>query len=405
MAAIERRERFRPDRIGWLLIILICWQALAALVSSIHLDRSLIFLLWQAKYLLVFLLVRNLQLTEKLAGQIKAAVLLAIGLQAGLAMAQQVTDGILGLVVLGEQDPSRLFFVKSDMRVSGTLGATNAFAGYMATLLVFALPYLFRRQKLHWYALHAAGVIALIFTFSRAGWLSFIVGGGLVIIAMIRAGIVRPSRLLAMCVLGLVVVGSGVVTYFDEVQIRFQDREALRSAEGRLTQFGEFWPVVEAYPVFGIGPGVTEYFGAWNDNARYVRQSLGGLSLSNQPHSSQLQYWIESGTPAFVLWMLLFLAVYRTALSRPSRIGTSPDLGLLRIGAAGAAAAIMTDATFGTEINSYQISLVFWIFLALARNSTQERITDSTLAGVERLGVSQQQLRTWDPQFPWTPRR
>jgi O-antigen ligase len=133
------------------------------------------------------------------------------------------------------------------------------------------------------------------------------------------------------------------------------------------------WPAIEKHPVFGIGPGVTEYFGAWNDNNRYIRDKLPGIRLGNQPHNSQLQMWIESGTPAFIIFVLMLLMILRGALVKPEINRESRQVLHLRIGAAAAAAAAMIDASFGPEINSHQISLAFWMFLGISRNRSQVR--------------------------------
>ncbi|MDJ0928063.1 MAG: O-antigen ligase family protein [Gammaproteobacteria bacterium] len=370
IGAIERGEKFRADGIGWLLVILIAWLAITSIFSA-HQSRSIVFLTWQLKYLGVYLLLRNADISEKLAKRFVLVALGAIAIQAAIAFAQSIV-GNLGLVVLGEQDPDRLRFVKGALRVSGTLGATNGFAGYLSMLLVFALPFLFRRRNPVWYVIHGFGVIALLVTYSRAGWLSFVVGSAVVAFGLLRVGIIRPSRIISLGLLGAAIVGIGVAVYFDRVQDRFQDQDAIQSAEGRLLQFSMFWPIIEDYPIFGIGPGVTEYFGAWNDNEKYVRQELPDVRMTNQPHSSQLQYWIETGTPGFLLFIALFVAVFRSALARPRSRRDRPELSFLRIGAAAAAAAAMTHASFGTEINSHQISLIFWMFLAMARNDRLE---------------------------------
>src|SRR5690606_9637514 len=108
-----------------------------------------------------------------------------VAVQAGLALAQQATGGSLGLAVFGEPS-ERLHYVLGGLRMSGTLGATNAFAGYMAMLLVFCTPFMFQRQKLPFYLVFSLGLITLILALSRAGWLSFFLGGLVVMFALFR---------------------------------------------------------------------------------------------------------------------------------------------------------------------------------------------------------------------------
>ena len=383
VAAIERRESFLPDLVGWLLFGLIVWQTVAAISFSAHLHRSLIFILWQVKYLLVYLLVRNFPLSEKLAQQIEKAIFIVLSIQGVLATAQLITGNTLGLVVFGEQDPSSLFYVKDSLRVSGTIGATNAFAGYLAMLLTFTLPFLFRWKGTFRYACYGIGFASLLFALSRAAWLSFMVGGVLVVIGVLRAGLMKPTRVMAIGLVGTTFIAVGALLYFDRIQERFEDKAAVDSAMGRFYQYEQVWPIIERYPVFGIGAGVTEYFGAWNDNKKYVHKELPDVKLRNQPHSSQLQYWIESGTPGFIIFILIFGMVFITAFKKRDD-GNNINKSLLQIGAGAAAVTAMVHASFGTEINNHQMSIVFWIFFALARNWTKQSLPRFYLTHKER---------------------
>lgn len=374
MAALERQEHVRLDIVGWLLFGLIVWQALATLSSSAHLHGSFIFLLCEVKCFIVYLLVQNVTLTEKLAQQIKMAIFLVLLLQGGLAIAQLIIGKPLGLTVFGEQDLSRLFYVKGGLRVSGTLGVTNALAGYMATLLVFALPFLFLWQGVFRYTCYGVGFVALLLPLSRAGWLSFMVGGSLAVFALLRVRVIKPTRVMVIGVIGVLIIGMGAVLYLDRIQDRFEDEDAINSAKGRFDQFEEAWPVIERYPIFGIGVGVTEYYGMWHDNGRYVRNKLPDVKLGNQPHNSQLQYWIESGTPGVVLFVGIIFMTLVTSLQRRKESEIASELSFMRIGAGAAAVATMVHASFGTEINNHQIMMAFWILFALARNRTHQSI-------------------------------
>jgi hypothetical protein len=376
-AAIERKEALWPDKVGWALILLVVWEAISASIFSAHFDRSVVFVLWQLKYLLLYLLVRNLEIDESFAGKVRVTIMAVIAVQALIAVGQYFRGGTLGLLVFGEQDPSRLFFVKEGLRVSGTLGATNAFGGYMSMMLVAALPFLFRYGGGAAPVAFGLGSIALLLSLSRAGWLSFLIGASSVLLALMRARVVNFGRA-ALVVIAANMLVAGVVAYnFDKVRERFENRDAVASAQGRFYQFYQTWPVIERYPVFGIGPGVTEFFGAWNDDAKYVSRAIPDVRLGNQPHSSQLQYWVESGTPGFLLFMTIFFMTIATGLSRPAVLPEAPQSTLMRIGAAGAAISVMVSASLGPEIGNVQISSMFWIFLALARNDRNKHRHES----------------------------
>jgi O-antigen ligase len=242
----------------------------------------------------------------------------------------------------------------------------------MATLLVFALPFLFLWQGVFRYVCYGVGFVALLLPLSRAGWLSFMVGGGVVVGALLRAKIVKPTRVMLIGVIGILIIGTGAVLYLDRIQDRFEDKEAMNSAKGRFDQFEEAWPVIERYPIFGIGAGVTQYYGKWDDNGSYLRKKLPDVKLGNQPHNSQLQYWMENGAPGVVLFTGIIFMTLVTALQRPKESQVASELLLTRIGAGAAAVAAMVHASFGTEINNHQIMMAFWILFALARNRTTQ---------------------------------
>lgn len=195
----------------------------------------------------------------------------------------------------------------------------------------------------------------------------------MVALVMGRAGVIRFTRLMGVALVGAAIISIGIATYYQSVQARFDDRAAVTSAMGRITQFAAMWPVIEKHYVGGIGPGVTQYFGAWNQDARYLRQELPDIWMSNQPHNSLLQVWIEAGTPAFMMFFMLFLMAMKMALSRPAHGAETQQILHLCIGASAAAATAMIDALFGTEFNSHQIAIPLWFFLGLARNRNYGR--------------------------------
>src|SRR5690606_32473130 len=81
IGALERGERMRLDAVGWLLLLLIGWGGIATIAGSAHVPRSLMFLLWQLKCLGLYVLVLNMQLTEKLSTQIKTAIMIVVAIQ------------------------------------------------------------------------------------------------------------------------------------------------------------------------------------------------------------------------------------------------------------------------------------------------------------------------------------
>jgi O-antigen ligase len=368
-AALERRGRWWPDAVGWLFILFIGWIAVATFYS-VHVQQSLVFLLWQIKYLFLYLFVRQVRMDESLLSWLLYAVVAILVMQCVVSLAQVWTGHWLGLEILGERNVDSLknYLVKGSLRVCGTLGATNAFGAYMAALIILLLPFMTMRFN----AAHVAGALlglaAVIVCLSRAAWLSLLIGSLAVILAMLRAGLISVSRVVLLGIVALVALGAGIGVYYDKIVDRFQDRQAISSAEGRLAQIAEAWKVIEKYQATGIGPGVTQFFGRWRQDSHFVRDKLPGVSMMNQVHSSQLQIWIETGLTGFVLFLAIIFSTFGSIV-RPSTPGSGEprSLMLLRIGSACATFAIMIDASFGMELNHPQLFTLFWILFALSR--------------------------------------
>jgi O-antigen ligase len=369
MVAIERRIRFRLDAVGWVFFILLVWFAFTTF-NSVHPQRSLIFLISQFKYLLIYCLALNAAPHERFSGRLATVVSVVLIFQALLGVVQTLKGGPLGLHILGEFSGENLqnLLVAGSLRAGGTIGGSNGYAGYLAMLLVFLFPFLLRRRSFLRDGGFAIGMMALILALSRAGWLSFMIGVFCVVFMMLRLRLVRLSRLLIFSVVGCLVLAVCISAYYDKIMHRFQDRNAIQAATGRITQIVDALKVIEKHPITGIGPGIAEFFGRWNNNLKYIKKSLPGVHMANMVHSGQLQIAIESGIPGLALFLLL-TALLVSAVFRKVRIDPDDDtLALVRIGGTCAAVAVMVHISFGTEFNNQQLFVGFWTLLGFARS-------------------------------------
>lgn len=378
--AIERREHWHFDTLAWLFLVLIVWVGVAT-ANSVHVDRSLIYLSWQIKFFIIYLIFLNVPLNENIAKYVVFAVLLAVGFQSLLALIQFAHGGVLGLSILGEPTGDSLHFVKGTLRVFGTLGTVNALAGYLAMLLVLLVPFVFVRKDVLLYGVFGLGSVALLLSFSRAGWLSLFLGGFIVVVLLARMKRIRFSRLIFIGIFASALMGILIIMFMDRIVDRFEGRQAVSSAESRIVFVAQAWEVINKYPIFGIGPGVTEYFGSWNSNKKYVKKALPGVHLDNQVHNGHIQIWMEAGTLGFIIWMIIIAIVVVSPFRRSVQGDGKNTVSLLQIGAAVAAFAAIVHSSFGTEINNYRIMLLFWALLALSRNhnlqqNAQHKIED-----------------------------
>jgi O-antigen ligase len=366
--AVERKEKWRFDGLGWLFVLFIIWEVVATYKSA-HLDRSLVHTHWFIKYLLVYIVALNMPFTEMIIKKIPFTVTVILAIQALIGLLQYLNGGVLGLSILGEASGNSLFFVEESLRISGTAGGTNSYSGYMAMLLVFLTPYILVKKKIYYYSIFLLGCVALLLSFSRAGWLSFFVGINLTILLLLYNKVIRFSRILMFIIFMSAIMPVLLYAYKDQIMNRFTSEEAINSAETRIEFSNQAFEVINNYPVFGIGPGITQYFGRWNDHQKYVKDALPNVHLDNQVHNGHLQMWMEGGAPAFIIWIAIILYI---AFTINKSIGTDDGdkqlVSLLKIGAGAAAISILLHVSFGTEINHYRIMSLFWFFLGLNRN-------------------------------------
>ncbi len=166
LVAFERQLKVRLDTMGWLFIMWIGWLVVVSYFST-HLHRSIIFAVWQIKYFVLYALALNITMLVSFIRRIEKTILAVILIQTAIGIAQLLHGGGLGLDILGESfNTAKMseYIVKGALRIGGTIGATNAFAGYMAMLLVFLLPFVVIRRSLLSYLGFGMGIIALIFS-------------------------------------------------------------------------------------------------------------------------------------------------------------------------------------------------------------------------------------------------
>jgi O-antigen ligase len=365
--AVERKEKWSFDGLARLFVVFIIWE-IAATLNSAHFDRSLVHTHWLIKYLLIYLIALNMPFAEKINNKIPLAVTIILVMQALLGMLQYVRGDVLGLSILGEASGASLNFVGESLRISGTAGGTNSYAGYMAMLLVFLAPFMVVQKKIFYYGVFSLGCVALLLSFSRAGWLSLIVGVNIVLILLLYNKLIRFTRILMFAIFISAVIAGLMYAYTDQIMERFTSDEAISSAKTRIIYSDQAFEAISDYPIFGIGPGVTQYFGRWNDFQEYVRNELPSINLDNQVHNGHLQIWMEGGVPAFILWSAIILYAVFSLNKTTGNYKNNQVVSLLKIGSGAAAIAVLLHISFGTEINNYRIMAVFWFLLGLNRN-------------------------------------
>lgn len=146
-----------------------------------------------------------------------------------------------------EADPSWAF-----MRVGGSVGSPNFAAAYLSILLASAASVMFasvgRAQK--WLAIGVLGLggVALIFTFSRGGWLATALDMALIcLLCWRRRGLSLKTPIVLILILGMLSLPLQSV-----ISARlFEDDKG--SAESRVPLMKLAFRIIEDNPVLGVG--------------------------------------------------------------------------------------------------------------------------------------------------------
>jgi putative inorganic carbon (HCO3(-)) transporter len=213
---------------------------------------------------------------------------------------------IIGLRILGHSISIARIKAGIDAggRVSGTLGSPNTAASYLSLLLAPALGAMLtpleRRYK--WLAALAFGLgsVALALTFSRGGWLAFILSVTLLCLSAFIRGWLSP-RVLLTAVVAVVLL---FLLFRGPILARLYGDD-LGAASSRVTMARQALRVIEANPLLGVG---ANNYATWYEQhpaPEIDRERL--LTV----HNKYLLVWAETGAVGLVAFLGFLLAVIR----------------------------------------------------------------------------------------------
>ncbi len=197
------------------------------------------------------------------------------------------------------------------LRAYGGMDHPNIFGGILVFVLLFSAFALVRKKIINsqiqvWGVLllffsYFFALAALFFTFSRAAWLAYFIGLGVLLVSVIRkeerwvAG-----RLVALILFSVVLFTTAFLPYRELVLTRLSadTRLEIISLTERQDYLTEAAVIIKKNPLFGAGTG---------NYIRIVEEARGVDDYRNQPvHNTFLLMFAESGVFAF-LFLILFL--------------------------------------------------------------------------------------------------
>lgn len=345
------------------------------------------------RFVLVFFIVVYLRPDRGYISKLTAAVFLVVLFEALLGIIQAIIGEPLDLLLLPSETRTFGEMVltagvaqtwESGTRVFATLGRYDRLGTFLAFFLILAaaMVYEFRkknrdRQSPFW--LFAAGLPALILTYSRSSWFGFLLGFLFISLWIKKDKRVLIASLSLVAVLLCYLAYSGlVVRYLVETPQqtaveRFFESFSYERWRGEYYGLGRlYWmvqtvtTVVPASPLFGFGPG--QYGGgavaALNNTRVYEQLGLpfGVYGTDGYIDNSWFSLWGETGTLglAFYLWMYLALFTYSLRVYRRSR--NDPFLRALSLGFAAAMIAVALNAFLATFLETRTLAFYLWLY-------------------------------------------
>jgi O-antigen ligase len=206
-------------------------------------------------------------------------------------------------------------------------------------------------------------VLGVILTFSRAGFLGLATIGIMYFVKLVRRP--GPDRSWAIVILLLVILSLPLLpsSYVDRIAtVTDIKADPTGSAQERWRDTFAAIRFVMAHPISGAGIGM---------DMLALNQMRG--QLWKQVHNVYLQYAVDLGIPGLLLFLLLFVGVYRAARSSGQRAASMPAIGDLFLLAEGVQVSL---TVFAVEAFFHPVAYQFYFYyiagLALGTRSATD---------------------------------
>lgn len=276
-----------------------------------------------------------------------------------------------------------------DLRVTGSfslLGA-NEFAAFCITVALVCLALLFVvKERPGWRMALLAGlgctVFSIVYTYSRAGYISL--GVGVALLFLLWRGRMKLAVPLLLVGMALpTVLPQSVFDRFDTITLEKGKRD--ESTDSRFRFWAVAFEVWGQHPIEGIGYHVFHH-------KEYNPYGM-------DTHNFFIRELAEKGIIGAVIIVGLFVALWRAlrrvlVTSRPGGWAQGLSLGMIA-----ALAAMICGCCFGDRFTYYPMVTYFWVYLALAlrawqleragvRAATQPREAGAPVAPMPHAGVA-----------------
>jgi type IV pilus assembly protein PilA len=258
-------------------------------------------------------------------------------------------------------------------RAFSTLGNPiflGAFAAFAAMVCLGLAASASGRARVWWTGMTGLNVAAVVLSGTRASWVALGASGVLFAVLCARKRTLRPLSgmlFLVAVVSAVLVVGSLWYGGRNRVPTLAQSASTLVTPgaprnEGRIETWRITLRIIRDHPVFGVGPDeLGQVFPSYRTVA--FERAEGAGVVADKPHSSLLQWAVETGLPGAVLFVSVCLVIFAGTARRVSgKEGGGPAEVLL--GAVWIAALAYLGQSLIT-VTAIGVDGVWWISLGL----------------------------------------
>jgi putative inorganic carbon (hco3(-)) transporter len=235
-------------------------------------------------------------------------------------------------------------------RSVGFYGFYLTFAAFAMTVFFFASSFSLERKKWHTTLLSGLSFLAVLGTFARSMWLSFL--AAIPLFAFTRG---RKTGILVTITL-LLIIGGGVLTV-PALRYRVESIIEPGQNETRLNLWKTALRVAEHNPLLGVGED--------NWDLVFERYRVEGFyDTTVHPHNDYLTVLVASGVPG----LLMFLAMWWIAMVRgfKAALGSkSPGIRAAALGATFSLMGLLIGAMFQNYYGTFINCLGWWFVIGI----------------------------------------
>lgn len=358
-----KREKRLIDIKGWGWLLL-AWLAVATVSMFVSPDFRAAAGIWKAYFIepmLFFILANDMLRTQKDrdgALWALAGTAVAVG---GLAIVQHWTHWLVPPPFNGVPIPPA---TDAEFRSTSFYGFPNAIGLFLAPLALLFTTQAVRRMPIRsfprehfvWVGAAWICIFAIFAAQSEGALVGMAAGVGFLALMFKRT---RLPALVAGACMAIVVMAIPATRALAIEKFTLNDW----SGRVRTQMWGETWNMLKDHAVFGAGlSGYPIVFDPYH-KARWIE-------IFQYPHDILLNFWVETGIAGVIVFLLLLQRFFSTLIAASGR---DPKTRAWAVGLASAMIALLVHGLVDVPYFKNDLSMLFWLLLALASSSLAEK--------------------------------